>query len=157
MKYWHLILLPLLVIGIPTVLCVKSVWDDLSQKKKQQQDAETRKREQKIDHQNNIGRRIYNALDRLVNRGLMSHIEVSTTEHDEGFVLQVNRHKGGNRTHHVLRVVVSTVGEERQVRVMKNGQLFTEVWPVHEAALEVLIPSLESYVSAYYRTAFTTD
>jgi hypothetical protein len=128
--------------------------------RKSRQKREQRERQQKLDHQNNIGRRIYNALDRFVNRNDLDY---------QVFQKEIKGRRGARvwNIHQIsasrvvgcvpdaelfegVWVVIDMLNDERgmttPIEVRRSGHPFRELWPADDQNIELLIQSLEGWL-----------
>ena len=121
------------------------VWGNFRKKRQY----EMRQRQKKIDHQNNIGRRIYNALDSDVRSYTNNCQNVTLEESTEA--ASVIRVCDFETSVKVCEVEVNMLGSSLEtIRVQRERQSFDELWTNEEESLRVLIDSLVRHVRGHH-------
>jgi len=115
---------------------------------------EQRQRQKKLARQNNLGRRIYNALDRLVNDLNLSQAlyVVKVEDLDGRFIVEVNERKGGGMF--VIYIIINLFGDQGEfgnpILVLKKGQPFNEKWPLDDDSVLKLIQRLKQFLESSF-------
>jgi len=121
-------------------------------------------RQKKLDQQNNIGRRIFNRLDRLMRSPEFSGLGLEVVQSESmglEHIFQVEVVKDGESPV-VFKVFVNLFDEEQMkwltpIRVTYGHTRYDEVWPADDAGVDRFIQTLENFLKNRFVLPTSTE